>query len=74
MRTQTSSTTLKSALWLRDSAQVQAVVKQAIDRYGRIDVLMYVAGSLRERLFSTSREETWDYILDTNLRGAFLTI
>jgi NAD(P)-dependent dehydrogenase (short-subunit alcohol dehydrogenase family) len=57
---------------VRDSAQVQAMVRQVIDWHGRIDVLMYVAGIARAVPFLEINESTWDDTMDTNLRGAFL--
>ncbi|PYT32811.1 MAG: beta-ketoacyl-ACP reductase [Acidobacteria bacterium] len=57
---------------VRDSAQVQAMVKQAIEWHRRIDVLMYVAGIAPAVPFLEMNEKTWDNTLDTNLRGAFL--
>ena len=57
---------------VRDSGQVKAMVKQVMDWYGRIDVLMYVAGIAPAVPFLEITEETWDNTLDINLRGAFL--
>jgi len=57
---------------VRDSAQVKAMVNQVINWYGRIDVLMYVAGIAPAVPFLDITEETWDNTVDTNLRGAFL--
>jgi len=57
---------------VRDSAQVQAMVKQVVDWRGRIDVLMYVAGIAPAVPFLEISDETWDDTVDTNLRGAFL--
>ena len=57
---------------VRDSAQVQAMVKQVTDWRGRIDVLMYVAGIAPAVAFLEISDETWDNTVDTNLRGAFL--
>ena len=57
---------------VRDSAQVQAMVKQVVAWRGRIDVLMYVAGIAPPVPFLEISEETWDNTLDINLRGAFL--
>jgi NAD(P)-dependent dehydrogenase (short-subunit alcohol dehydrogenase family) len=57
---------------VRDSAQVQAMVKQVVDWRGRIDVLMYVAGIAPAVPFLEISDETWDNTVDTNLRGAFL--
>jgi len=57
---------------VRDSAQVKGMVKQVMDWYGRIDVLMYVAGIAPAVPFLDISEEVWDNTLDINLRGAFL--
>jgi NAD(P)-dependent dehydrogenase (short-subunit alcohol dehydrogenase family) len=57
---------------VRDSAQVQTMVKQVVEWYGRIDVLMYVAGIAPPVPFLEISEQTWDNTVDTNLRGAFL--
>lgn len=57
---------------VRDTSQVQAMVKIVTERYSRIDVLMYVAGIAPSVPFLDITEETWDNTVDTNLRGAFL--
>lgn len=57
---------------VRDSAQVEAMVRQVVDWRGRIDVLMYVAGIAPAVPFLETSDETWDNTVDTNLRGAFL--
>ena len=57
---------------VRDSGQVQAMVKQVVDWRDRIDVLMYVAGIAPAVPFLEISDETWDNTVDTNLRGAFL--
>ncbi|HET9318971.1 MAG TPA: SDR family NAD(P)-dependent oxidoreductase [Bryobacteraceae bacterium] len=57
---------------VRDSRQVQAMVKQVVDWRGRIDVLMYVAGIAPAVPFLDISDETWDDTVDINLRGAFL--
>src|ERR1700733_12908699 len=58
---------------VRDQAQVEAAVKQAIDWHGRIDILMYIAGIAAAVPFLELDTATWDNTLDINLRGAFLT-
>ena len=57
---------------VRDSAQVQAAVKQVLDWHGRIDILMQIAGIGPAAFFLELDEATWDNTLNTNLRGAFL--
>lgn len=52
---------------------VEALVRRVIDRHGRIDTLLNVAGiNIRKRVETYSIEE-FDRILDTNLRGLFVS-
>jgi multifunctional beta-oxidation protein len=48
-----------------------AVVKTAIDNYGRIDVLINNAGILRDKAFANMTDEQWDIILAVHLRGTY---
>jgi NAD(P)-dependent dehydrogenase (short-subunit alcohol dehydrogenase family) len=58
---------------VRDQAQVEAAVKQAIGWHGRIDILMYIAGIADAVPFLELDVAMWDNTLNINLRGAFLT-
>ncbi|CAN5473988.1 SDR family oxidoreductase [soil metagenome] len=54
------------------SSQVNALVGEALDIYGRIDVLINNAGiSYVKKLIDTTEEE-WDSTLEINLKGSFL--
>lgn len=54
------------------SSQVNNLVSEALDIYGRIDVLINNAGiSYVKKLIDTT-EEQWDSTLDINLKGSFL--
>ena len=57
---------------VRDSSQIESMVKQALEWRGRIDILMYIAGIAPSVPFLDLSAETWDDTIDTNLRGAFL--
>jgi 3-oxoacyl-[acyl-carrier protein] reductase len=48
------------------------LVKQAVDVYGQVDVLINNAGITRDGLLLRMKNEDWDAVLDTNLKGAFL--
>ena len=47
------------------------MVKQAKDAFGRIDFLVNNAGIVRDTLILRMKEEDWDAVLDTNLKGAW---
>jgi 3-oxoacyl-[acyl-carrier protein] reductase len=54
-----------------DAADVQEGVKQVITAYGQLDVLVNNAGITRDGLLATMKEEDWDLVLQTNLKGAY---
>ena len=54
-----------------NEAAVANVVKQAIDTFGRIDVLINNAGISQEGLFTDVTEEEWQKIINTNLNSVF---
>ncbi|HZE73434.1 MAG TPA: 3-oxoacyl-[acyl-carrier-protein] reductase [Pyrinomonadaceae bacterium] len=47
------------------------MVKQVKDTFGRIDFLINNAGVTRDNLILRMKEEDWDEVLDTNLKGAW---
>ncbi len=49
----------------------EAIVKAALDEYGKIDVLVNNAGITRDNLLMRMDAEEWDSVLDTNLSGPF---
>lgn len=55
-----------------DKAAVEALVKTAIDTFGSVEVLVNNAGIVRDKLMRRMKEEDWDAVLDTNLKGVFL--
>jgi NAD(P)-dependent dehydrogenase (short-subunit alcohol dehydrogenase family) len=57
---------------VRESAQVKAMVAEAINEFGRIDVLVNNAGLAGVREVVDMPEEEWDTLVDTNLRGIFV--
>jgi 3-oxoacyl-[acyl-carrier protein] reductase len=54
-----------------DLAAVEAMAAQAIERYGRIDILAANAGVYRWDPLTEITGEVWDRIIDINLKGAF---
>ena len=47
------------------------MVKQTKDAFGRIDFLVNNAGIVRDTLILRMKEEDWDAVIDTNLKGAW---
>src|SRR5918999_5852831 len=47
------------------------MVKQTKDAFGRIDFLVNNAGIVRDTLILRMKEEDWDVVIDTNLKGAW---
>ena len=48
-----------------------SIVQSAIDRFGKIDGVVCVAGILRERMLFNLGEEDWDPVIATHLKGTF---
>ncbi len=55
-----------------DRAACQALVKAAIERFGRIDCLVNNAGVTADGSLVTLSDDEWQQALDVNLKGAFL--
>jgi len=55
-----------------DPEQIKSTVKAAIDQLVHIDTLINVAGVNRRQRAETFTAADYDFVLDTNLRGAFL--
>ncbi|GAC1406120.1 MAG: 3-ketoacyl-ACP reductase [Ktedonobacteraceae bacterium] len=51
---------------------VQKLFEQARTQYGRVDILVNCAGIVAVKPFMEMDIETWDQVIDTNLRGTFL--
>ena len=54
-----------------DGKEVQAGVKEILANLGQIDILVNNAGITRDGLIAMMKEESWDQVLDTNLKGAY---
>lgn len=54
-----------------DGSAVEAMVKKALESFGRIDILVNNAGVTRDNLLLRMKEEEWDSVMNTNLKGIF---
>ena len=52
--------------------EVDMVVKEAIEKFGKIDVLVNNAGITRDNLLMRMSEEEFDKVIETNLKGTFI--
>jgi 3-oxoacyl-[acyl-carrier protein] reductase len=52
-------------------ADAQRMVKQAVDRYSRVDIMVNNAGTTRDMLLMMMSEDDWDTVLRTNLKSAY---
>lgn len=55
-----------------NAEDVERLFKDVMDRFGRIDILVNNAGITRDTLMLRMKDEDWDAVMDTNLRGLFL--
>ena len=53
-------------------AEIEAAFKTIIDTHGRVDILVNNAGITRDGLLMKMKDEQWDEVLNTNLKGVFL--
>ena len=51
--------------------EAKKLVKFALDKYGRIDILINNAGISEYKLFTDETDEDWDKIINTNLYSVF---
>ncbi|ASS99973.1 MULTISPECIES: 3-oxoacyl-[acyl-carrier-protein] reductase [Geobacillus] len=51
---------------------VERMVKTTMDHFGRLDILVNNAGITRDNLLMRMKEEEWDAVINTNLKGVFL--
>jgi 3-oxoacyl-[acyl-carrier protein] reductase len=52
-------------------ADAQRLVKETVERFGRVDILVNNAGTTRDTLLMMMSEDAWDVVIQTNLKSAF---
>jgi len=53
-------------------ADVDRLIRTALDQFGKIDILVNNAGITRDTLLLRMKEADWDAVMATNLKGVFL--
>ena len=56
---------------ISDWEGAQRLVNQAVESFGRLDVLVNNAGILRDRMLTNMTEEEWDAVIKVHLKGTF---
>ena len=51
----------------------KAMVRTAIDNFGKLDICIANAGILRDKTFKNMSDDMWDVVVNVHLKGTFLT-
>lgn len=56
---------------ITDPAAAEAMIRQAVDTYGKLDAVINNAGFLRDRIFHKMSQLDWKAVIDVHLNGYF---
>ncbi|MGM8364172.1 3-oxoacyl-[acyl-carrier-protein] reductase [Virgibacillus sp. W0181] len=57
-----------------DEASVKAMMKEVVKQFGSLDILVNNAGITKDNLLMRMKEEEFDQVINTNLKGVFLCV
>ncbi|MBV8719719.1 MAG: SDR family NAD(P)-dependent oxidoreductase [Chloroflexi bacterium] len=58
---------------IAELGSAEQLIRQAIDSFGKLDILVNVAGILRDRMLFNMSEQEWDAVIRVHLKGTFNT-
>ena len=56
---------------VRDKERVEAIIKETVETFGTIDVLVNNAGITKDNLMMRMKDDEWNDVIDINLKGTF---
>lgn len=56
---------------VKDNAAVRRMMEEVVDTFGKIDILVNNAGITKDNLLLRMKEDDWDHVIDTNLKGVY---
>jgi NAD(P)-dependent dehydrogenase (short-subunit alcohol dehydrogenase family) len=62
---------IASTLSIAEAKNAEAIVKTAVETFGRVDILVNNAGILRDAIFHRMSHKDWQDVLDVHLNGSF---
>ena len=73
IETTTGRRSLAVTVDVSQSDSVENMVKQTLDAFGHIDILINNAGITRDGLLMRMKDSDWDLVMEINLKGTFLS-
>ena len=71
--TEAGGTALPSTADVSDYSAASGLIRQAVAGFGRVDIVVNVAGILRDRMVFNMTEQEWDDVVRVHLKGTFNT-
>ncbi len=67
-------TAVSSAESVTTMAGGESIIQTAVDNFGKLDIVVTVAGILRDRMIFNMAEEEWDDVIAVHLKGTFTIV